>query len=218
MIVPEKVLSDGIVRLEEKMHRGGWDEPDKLFAMIGTTAGTVPEFMRQGFPRQTQALVAYDLTGVLKALNGTVLNELADAMEQDPDAGMIAGLAKPEFVGFAVSVETWVNMTMTPEERAEDPRRLADIPGSVEARQIVSVDVAGRALMVHRQRGKQPITSVSELQGRSLRGLARMTWAVARKMPLGSVELDALRDLVAAQRAGSSVDAFRTRMRRHLHE
>ena len=101
------------------------------------------------------------------------LRALADGMRHFPFAAELTEsiFTNPALAHLLIS-ETWENRTFTgPEERDADPRRLADILGSVEVRYCVGV-MGARWIALSRVRGAQP--QLIEPEGDSLEIGGRM--------------------------------------------
>lgn len=170
-----------LLKAERGIHRGGWDQ-DAFLATLE-------------MPRPT----VIGLRGVpIPVLNppGEHIEYLGQSFLTDLELGQfIAKEIGPAFIGFALVTEAW-SLAQTPEEaeaRWASGRRIADIPGAQEVRNINAVDVWGRVFLVSRVRGEKPQAfggrpednpeGVTEVTGRVVQGLLNMTLGTARQMP-----------------------------------
>jgi hypothetical protein len=182
MIPPEEVVRRKLFALERRLNRDGWDQPPALYTMHCEGRNVAIEPRPGSFPNA-----------------GAYVHSLADIFENHAAGRTLARtLATPSFAGFAVDCESWqYHGNMPPEKR--NGRKLADIPGSVECRDVMAVDVGGRLHWVSRIRGQQPYEppyahgGMLSMSGRMVVALRSMTLSVAKLMPFGTADLDALR-------------------------
>jgi len=167
-----------LVTMEQAIHRAGWDQPPTLHLM-----------RRQGGVRMTR---------VPGPDAGQALAFLAQQMEQHADQPDLQPILAEEVQRGAAAVvfacETWMSTGFAnDEERAADPRDLADIPGSREARMVCAMDLDSCQYVVMRIRGEKPETEVYPLghpervEGLVFESLARIAAVIAAAMAEGSV-------------------------------
>ncbi len=202
MIPDDNMIKAVLVRMEQDINKRGWDQPARLWALTaiddGLRASPVP--LPDGSPGETLERAAAGFTAT------------------SAGRAVVAALARREFAGFVFISESWANYEMTPEQYARESRRLADIPGSVESRDVSCVDTGGRLLGLHRKRGKEPVNNwettdgnFSGLGGRIIDALLVMVRAIAEKMPAGTADLETLRNAKAfsEQQAQQLIDERR---------
>lgn len=131
-----------LVTMEQATHRHGWDLPPTLHFLYRVGTLQVP--------------------GAVPNPPGERLRRLAAALAENDDAmtrGLLTATVKREPVAVVFVCETWTTDQFTSEEeRQRDTRRLADIPGSREARLVSAVDLDGGHHLVMRVRGEKPKT------------------------------------------------------------
>jgi len=105
------------------------------------------------------------------------------------------------FAGLMFASEAWFNDDPAL-ERDTDQRALADIPGSLECRFVHIVDCGGRYHVVTRIRGKKPETITVQpgdpdavVVGRIPVALRAIMLGIAKRLPFGSMDLDAVTSL-----------------------
>lgn len=148
----ERVLAT-LVNLEQGVHRHGWDsDPASVWVMFD--------------PQEpTRRLNTRRVPGTPGGRVGEAIERFADnlvtAYQADPCHPLLRVLADPGVVGVVVCDQTWRNDVLAePQARAAEPRELADVPGSYEARVVWAVDRAGVGYLVWRRRGHKPLTAV----------------------------------------------------------
>ncbi len=189
MMVDAKQIEAVLRRGEQGERRAGWDQPATLWQIraIGT----------RGI-----ALVPMPL----EVMNppGEFLQYAAHWMTHDPDGQQCSLLMATgglgEFAGVAFINEVWINNTpgLVPDGRA-----LADIPGSVEARNVACVDTSARLWMLMRKRGGrlEDYTTIlgsditPHIYGRIPGALRDMVLTIAQHLPEGGADLEALRSM-----------------------
>lgn len=90
-----------------------------------------------------------------------------------------------DFIGVIFICEAWES-TLPPEER--DGRKIADIPGSVESRNVYAIDAGGHVYWTKRIRGQQPENYVDGEEGAVITGdlieaLREIMLAAADQLP-----------------------------------
>lgn len=130
-----------ITNVEQAIHRGGWDEPPSLHMLYGAGNYRVPGSAPNPAGAQLERL-SYALD---EATQPAARLLLAQIIARDPLAVMFV-------------CEAWMNSSFaSDEERQQDGRNLADIPGSVEARQAMAVALDGHLYALTRVRGQKPV-------------------------------------------------------------
>ena len=138
-------ITDLLIQLELEHHYRGWDN-------------TPPSLYRVGRNNTGELDIIRAHLGMLEGLHPRVeLARMAGAVRQRP---AMAELIEAHFDGPPLAhlliFESWQHGSRTPEEHEADPRSLADVPGSFEAR--CGIAVIGKTLMaVNRIRGEQPV-------------------------------------------------------------
>ncbi|MEU1812999.1 hypothetical protein [Micromonospora aurantiaca (nom. illeg.)] len=158
-----------LLRTEASIHRGGWDEPARVLVLIDaerqpeTASRLQMEMRREGRPVRDGGYLAQPMLGpeifvaAAHVRPPDLLRRFAMVLAYGPPKlPMLARdremLRSPGVVGFAIAHEAWVNEDP---QRPEGPR-LADIPGSYEARMTLAVTVSGDVVAVRRRRGQPP--------------------------------------------------------------
>jgi hypothetical protein len=175
-----------VAEIEQNVHRKGWDHPPTLLVL------------RWQPPTMVGKTMPFDLRSPVGGFLTYVARNLAENREY-ADVFAASALARPGFAGFALVSEAWTHPSMTMAELAATGRDLPDIPGSIELRTLVAVDIEGRIHQVYRERGRAPITEGwSSIGGLVVQALLDMTIVVCQQMPdaeanlhlLAAVELD----------------------------
>lgn len=185
MMLERDAIEEVLRRTEQGERRAGWDRPASLWQVraFGNTVGCLR------LPVPVQAPV------------GDFMVHVAAWMTEDRHGQRLAQtLADPGFAGIVLLHEVWMNDVLRGDDLARRDRPLADIPGSVEARNVACVDTSGRLHMLMRKRGQKLVDFSTldprmHLGGRIPTALRDMTLAVARYMPAGTADVDALRTL-----------------------
>jgi hypothetical protein len=162
-------LGQLLLRAEAVTHRDGWDEPARVFVLVDAEEqpNTAAEFQqrmrREGQPVRVGGYLAQPLLGpgVFVAMASIrppdLLRQFGLGLAYGPSE--VPALARerellraPGVVGFAIVHEAWVN---------EDPTRpagvrLADVPGSYEARMLLAATLTGEVVAARRRRGQPP--------------------------------------------------------------
>lgn len=196
MIPDLQAMTELALTAEQELARDGWDDtPPMLGIILGRREGGVDTYGVMPFPMQP-ADIADDVVGGLRALGG--------AMLQMKPGNLPRAKGLKDLAGVFFSSEGWFNNTLTPDEIAG--RSLADIPSSKEVRTIYILDTAGRFVFVQRIRGENPTVQVADpadkdawdVGGRLVDGMRKVLIALAREMPFGTADLDAIRQVGVA--------------------
>lgn len=171
--IPRKHITAMLLHVERRVNEAGWDKPPCLGILTVSTKSNNNvmglHVMNVAIPNPPGAFVEY--------VGQEHLEDPAFAQTLVQDYG-------DEFYGVVFMCEVWMG-TMAPSER--DGRALADIPGSLEARQISAVDIHGRQYFINRVRGQKARTTEDmnfvELAGRVYQGLHNMVLGTVRQMP-----------------------------------
>lgn len=160
-----------MLKLEQSIHHAGWDQPPQL-----------RHLMRRGANRVT---LSRPMPVPWEGHPGLIIAGIADQMDRPTPRGELLARSTamlPGWYGFLFASEGWMS-DIDPDER--DGRKLADIPGSVETRQVYAVDITGGAYFILRRRGEKPkiVTGLDALGGRVPNSLAPMVKAVAEYLP-----------------------------------
>lgn len=156
-----------LLQVEAEAHRRGWDGPAALYVLYdGREPDTHVPYQdimasRRGAPilrlpyaaqsvAPESAFVGNPSHALFRfALNIRSYNALSEAV-----IGMIR---RPGFLGLAFMNEAWMRTMASKEERdALGNVRFADIPGSIEIRNVMAADIAGNDYFVMRERGQEP--------------------------------------------------------------
>lgn len=194
MIPEERMMAGALKSLEAAVHQQGWDEAPVLMSMHSYDGDGVTAAIP--FPVQP---IEFGPDG------GKALKWIGEIMRTQDVPEFFTETMKHSFTGIAFVSEAWMNM-VEPDER--DGRMLADIPGSKEIRFVFAIDCAGRAYHVQRIRGERPTVEITEkgiaedgaprkLDGRVIIGLRDLVYGIARRLPLGSADLDAIAAIAA---------------------
>ncbi len=185
MIPDQALIEQMMLQVEAKIHKFGWDEPPQLFTVEALDPETLVMRPKPIFPSGNPA---------------DFLEYMAAAFrESSTGRALVREIARASFVGFLFVTASWGNYELTPEQWLTETRSMADIPGSIESRDVTCVDVAGRVMAMHRNRGEEPLASFGDepvwttLGGKVVESLLAMTIAVAEKMPAETADLEALR-------------------------
>jgi hypothetical protein len=184
-MIPEPAMMQKLaIAIEEKMHVLGWDNvPPLLGIVVHVKVGWISA------PTPVQpAVLSDDL--------GDGLQVIVKHMRETRQQGQT--LTEAAHMGAAwIAYEGWINEDADP---MIDPRRLADIPGTQECRQVLMMDFSGRLTQAMRIRGEQPfVTSTMpqevpvsmDLEG-VLVGLRDLLLEHAVEMPEGEADIVAL--------------------------
>lgn len=190
MIPDQEAMRELALTAERELALDGWDDTPPMFGIIlGHRADAVKTYGVLPFPVQPYEIAPDDVVGGLKAMGRSMVQFKPGKIMQ---RGALADLA-----GVFFSSEAW-HSTIPEDQR--DGRRLADIPGSQEARTVYILDTAGRFIFVQRIRGEKPTVEVTaagkfDVTGRLVDGMRMVLLAMAREMPLGTADLDAIRQV-----------------------
>lgn len=168
--VDHDVMGRLLLQVEANAHRGGWDGPAAMYVLYDwhddATAQVYRRVMegRRGIPTRcgpyaAQSMVPPDaLNGIAShGLYRLAMNLSLVGEGHYPVEVMIETMRQPAFLGVAFLCESWARTMADEEEReALGAVRFADIPGSVEMRQVCAVDTAGHDYFVSRPRGSKP--------------------------------------------------------------
>lgn len=186
-----------LTKIEADLHRVGWDDtPPIMLTMVGdvvdgaTLLGAIP----MPFPAD---LFAVEAGQVVEQVGLSMLDDKSPLGALAEDLANMQQEAGVHFAGLIFASEAW--MASGPDIDRQG-RRLADIPGSVEVRFVTAMDCSGRMTDVTRVRGRKPRVDVYDPRkttgdrkvGRIVDGLRDGVLAVAKHMPPGSVDRDAL--------------------------
>lgn len=162
MIPSSEVVSAAVQALEEDGHAKGWDQRPGLYVLVAGPA----RIAAVEFPVPSEVWQRDTGERLL-----TLARNAIYAADQAPVQFFLGMLRVPGFAGVALRNEVWARLGMSKEEE-EDYRaggaRLADRPNvdggaqTVEARQVVAIDVAGRCHWRVRVRGQEPNGLVCE--------------------------------------------------------
>src|SRR5688572_18499919 len=181
--------------LEAIAHKEGWDRPATLGYVVGVKGEAVGS-LPLPVPLQPATLHPDAARG---------LRLIADSMliGAKPFAGFVElppGLA-PDFAGAWFIYEGWGVAPLAPRGQS-----IADTPGAMEVRAVMVVDCAGRVTSVARVRGQEPKSAQMKRGDAQWDRIAGPVWeslrdivlAVGMKLPLGTVDLDAVRAVASA--------------------
>lgn len=195
MIPAAEMMLKLAVTIEATAAKRGWDEAPML-AVIFRQVVPGPRghlFEVVPFPKQPQDISPDPAQGLLW-LAGVMLTE-------NPPPIIPAG-RRDDLAGVAFLGEGWMRDDVDTLDGAGRARRFADIPGSKETRFVHLVDCAGRYHFVNRVRGQQPTSLTVNpgdarfgIRGNITIGLRDLLLALAKEMPFGSVDLDAVRTI-----------------------
>lgn len=167
-----------MLKLEQIIHRNGWDEPPRLYAIKRYNNKLA---LSVEMPVPWQGSPAVNLQNI--AARMAEGDEWGDLLARS--IAMIPG-----FDGLLFAFEAWSNW-IAPSER--DGRMLADIPGSKEMRGVFVVDVRGGMHLMRRIRGEKPTAEkYDEQSGRAVHALVTMVRAIATHLPDDAVDRKAL--------------------------
>lgn len=184
MIPPRDVVERLFRKIEQGVNKLGWDQPPHL-----------AELLWNGSSILSARLMPIEI----QSPPGGFLEHLGEVFQNEDQGRQTAQMmaADPRFFGLIFHTESWSNEQLTPEEYLRETRSLADIPGSVESRDLTAIDIAGRIYGLHRNRGEKPLylTEDHAYAGRVIVGLQKMMIAIGEHLPAGDVDLGALRNL-----------------------
>lgn len=174
-----------IAKLEQSVHRQGWDKPAHL--------AIVQE-------RRANVLVMEPLPFYLESPPGAFVEFMGSRFASGDDWSQQITMAMmhqyPGFYGLAFICEVWANEVLSPEEQnamAHRGESLADVPGSYEARQLLMADVYGQSRVVFRKRGQKPFVGrIDHTGGRATHGLYQMVHRLAAELPDDRCDREAL--------------------------
>ncbi len=189
------VMMHMAARIEADINRKGWDQ-EPMFTLLFRSEINESRMIISAAPYPVQPTdvdpnPAVGLSKIIHWLD----HEGSEFPVVPPDIGT-------DFYGFAFSAEAW-HSELSPEER--QGRRLADIPGSKEARVVQIITPEGNFIFVERLRGEQPIMTVlgpggiepELIDGNLPVAMRDMMLMVGRKIPFAGV------DMAAVARIGS---------------
>lgn len=195
LTVDRELLGALLLDVEARVHRGGWDEPaqlhvlyddrheetDRLFRRLMSDRYGPPA--RAGHYRSRSLLPREAMYGHAPTIIGAFAANLAYGQSHEPVQQMLGILCQPGLLGFASVAESWMRTAADPAEReALGNVSFADIPGSVESRFVVGVDLLGGDYAVSRQRGKKSVLAPpgvdAKLSGRFIDVLRLLVQAV----------------------------------------
>jgi hypothetical protein len=179
-VIPDRAAVAAYLRkLEQGIHRYGWDQPPMCAELHWHTSVMQVESipLPDGNPGEYLSSVA----------------RLFSSDQPEVKAG-VAGIAQPAFFGMVLVNEAWGNDELTPEQNQARRKPLADTVGSYESRIVSAVDIRGNIYCLNRRRGEKPEDwSRYPITGRVIRSLHAITLAVAERLPPGLADLEALR-------------------------
>lgn len=165
-VIDQEALGRLLLDVEAGAHRGGWDGPPSLMIIYDARCSDAGEAYRQvmsdyGHPirhRNYAARVAVPTEALTGFASHAVFRLACNLTSTHPAAQMmIVQLRQPGFLGLALVCETWCQAMSTEERDALGDKRLADIPGSYEARIVTCGDITGQIRYVQRTRGRKPV-------------------------------------------------------------
>lgn len=143
MIPEPSMMQQLAIAVEEKLHAFGWDNtPPLMGVVVNVSVGWVSA------PSPVQPVfLSDDLGDGLQV----IVKQMREARLRD------GGTANFSRVGAIwLAYEGWINEDVAP---TVDPRRLADIPGTQECRQVLMMDFSGRLTQAMRIRGEEPFVT-----------------------------------------------------------
>lgn len=185
MIPEPPMMRQLAITIEEKLHEIGWDNaPPLMGVVVNVSIGWVCA------PSPVQPVCLSDelgdgLQAIVKQVRESRLKDGADS-----DLSRLGAIW--------IAYEGWINENV---DSDTDPRRLADIPGTKECRQVLMMDFSGRLTQAMRVRGEEPFVTSTipprevpmsmDLEG-VLIGLRDLLLEHAVEMPEGEADLVAL--------------------------
>lgn len=162
-----------LLAAEAKIHRQGWDQNAFLAILIQPRPGIL-----------AMVQIGVDIPNP----PGHAVYALGSTMQSKPEIAGHFIADFPDIEGIAFVYEGWTSPTdLTPQERAQETRRWADVPGAKETRMISIVDLWGRHFAIQRVRGEKPVcyqnTNGFDLVGNVHTGLQMVVTAIATALP-----------------------------------
>jgi len=153
---------------EARLHRRGWDQPAQVLVLYDcydrATEYAYREILasRRGGPTRCGPYAAQSAVPA-EVLSGSASHALfrfalnLDHRLDDPGVSAIVDMMRqPGFLGMALASEAWFWAGTKEERKAVGNVRLADVPGSLECRNVWAVDIDGEVHFVQRVRGQKP--------------------------------------------------------------
>jgi hypothetical protein len=151
MIPDPEHMTKLALSIEKNAHSMGWDS---LPPILGMVFDDVVGLVSAPSPIQP-AQLSDDLADGLRI----IAKNMRDSRARGETLGSLDRLA-----ALWIVYEAWINTAVDPDL---DPRRLADIPGTQECRQVLILDMSGLLTMALRIRGDPPsVESFEALAGR----------------------------------------------------
>lgn len=184
-------------RIEGDAHRRGWDGDPALYVLYDArdreTEAAYRNVMR-GVPIRCAPHAALPAvpSGALAGNPASALFRFALNLRSEHPwvEAILHILRQPGFVGMAFLVEAWMRTFDTKDERESLGKvRFADVPGSIEIRDVLAADISGRDFCVQRQRGgkAEMIEPDGEMSGAVIESLRTIVAAVLGR-PLPDIE------------------------------
>jgi len=168
-LTPDPVIKGMLLKMEQAIHRGGWDQPPRFGYL--TRSPHALKFIPMPLNMRGEPGAAIEAAGMDMFHGGAVGGLLAKV------TALVTG-----FYGWAFCFEAWA--TDTPSAHRE--RAAADTPGSKEMRGLAVVDIEGRLHELTRIRGEKPRVTLQPFNkygGRAVNGLIMMLKAVVAHLP-----------------------------------
>ncbi len=159
IVVPSRAVVEAAMRTMEGIaDEAGWDGRPTL-VMYARPAELAEHLERDGL-----AVVPLPVPPQMWADTGANLRtfsmNLAYARHEPQVRGFVDLMVDAGFVAIALCNEIWLAVDMTDEQHESyqrgDIKTLADVPGRIEARQVLVVDLAGTCYWLMRRRGEEP--------------------------------------------------------------
>lgn len=171
---PEKTAKL-LLRTEQIVHRGGWDQPAFLGSLHETRPGVISllpfPFPIENPPGQFVEFVA----------------QVAEAAPEHAHTFVNRSDSPGPIFGLAFVSEGWMVKVKNPEERREaygSGKSLSEHPDRIEVRSVSAVDTTGQVYFINRDRGKKPTWhSDMESGGRIPESLRRILLAGMKTLP-----------------------------------
>lgn len=192
-----EALATLLRRIEGDAHRRGWDGDPALYVLYDArdreTEASYRRIMR-GVPIRSLPYAALPAvpSGALEGNPSSALFRFALNLRSEHPfvKAILEVLRQPGFVGMAFLVEAWMRTFDSKDERESLGKvRFADVPGSIEIRDVMAADISGRDFCVQRQRGgkAEMIEPDGEMSGAVIESLRTIVAAVVGR-PLPEVE------------------------------
>jgi hypothetical protein len=197
VIPPQVAMLTLAETLEKVADKDGWDQKPSL-STIYRHSGVAVEgvdadlFHVIAFPAQPHQISANPGQGLMFMAGRMLIGDCPP---------IIPPHRQNDFAGVAFVCEGWLSFKTLEERKG---RRIADTPDGKEVRFAHLIDCAGRYYHVTRIRGEEPHSEVAlpgdtetRVVGTIAIGLRDMMHAIGRQLPLGSMDLDAVRAIGA---------------------